>query len=385
MARIVVCGYMVRHPVAGNMLAYAQYVLGLRLLGHIVTYVEESGWPNSCFDPITMRHTDDASVGFRLAKSLYRRLGIDAPVLYIDRDSRATFGGTEQNVLDVLDDADLLVNVGGVCWLPEFEKVRRKILIDMDPMFTQLGMFSMEGNDCYDAYFSYGTNIGQPGCQIPVGSIRWLPTTPPVVPSLWQSTDSSSPREKNGTAVFSTIANWNAYGGVVHDGEHFGQKDEEFLAHLTLPSRVSARLEIAVAGAPASVIRKLKVAGWSVSDALEVSGDVNKYKEYITSSIGEFSVAKNGYVKSRSGWFSDRSACYLAAGRPVVLQDTGYSQWIACGEGLIPFSDLDGAAEAIENVCGDYDRNSQAAREVAKSHFDYKTVLESLLARAQMN
>jgi hypothetical protein len=374
MTRVVVSGYMLRHPVAGNILAFFQYVLGLHRLGHEVVYVEESGWPYSCYDPVTRHWADHPDVGLRVVRDLLASHDLPVPVYYVNRDSGQVDGGDRAGLERALRAADLLLNVGGVCWLPEFRLCRRRALVDMDPLFTQVERFGAEVLADYDVHFSYGVNIGRPGCTIPTGGVDWLPTVPPVVPGLWDGAEPAA------DAPFTTVGNWGSYGGVEYDGERFGQKDEEFLRVLDLPSRTAQPLELALSGAGAEVFARLRAAGWSVRDAgEEVSTDVATYRAYLRRSRGEFSVAKHAYVKTRSGWFSDRSVCYLAAGLPVVLQDTGFTDWLPAGEGVVAFRTVGEAAAALERVARDYGRHRATAREVARRVFGHDVVLPRLL------
>ena len=190
-----------------------------------MAYLEESGWSGACFDQTARDHGDDPSSGIVAVRALMNRWGVAAPVLYVDRDTGRVAGGDRRELERVLREADLLINLGGVCWLPEFRRCRRRALVDMDPVFTQVGRFGGEALDTHQAHFSYGANIGQPGCSIPTRGIAWQPTVPPVVPAIWR--DAASTAAASG--VFTTVANWSAYGGIWHDGTYFGQKNEEFL------------------------------------------------------------------------------------------------------------------------------------------------------------
>ncbi len=390
MARIVVCGYMIRHPVAGNLLAYFHYLLGLHLLGHEVLYLEESGWPESCYNPINHNYNDDPQVGLQAVQTLINTYGVNAKVCYVNRDTKTVYGADWQEIKQMLRTADLLLNIGGVCWLPEFLLCKHRVLIDMDPFFTQIGTFAAEGRKEYHAYFSYGVNIGQPDCSIPSDGIEWLPTVPPVVPEIWKSSilTPEDSGEERADSPFTTIANWNAYGGVTYKDKHYGQKDREFMRLLELPSYCSQKLELALAGRDAEiaeVTKSLQAAGWLVRDGREISASLSTYRTYLIGSHGEFSVAKQAYVKTRSGWFSDRSVCYLAAGRPVILQDTGFSDWLPTDCGVLAFSSLESAIDCIERVNADYSAHCLAARELAKKTFSYKVVLPRLLEMAITN
>lgn len=371
MARIVVSGYMIRHPFAGNVLAFFHYLLGLHRLGHDVVYLEESGWPNSCYDPQTQEYSDDPRAGLDFVRDLLANYGVKAPACYVNRENGRVYGGDWSELKRMLGAADLLLNIGGVCWLPEFRSCRRRALIDMDPLFTQVGRFGAEGIDEYHAYFSYGVNIGRSGCTVPTNGVEWLPTVPPVVPEIWQSTPTNG--------VLTTIANWSAYGAVTYRGEHYGQKNEEFLGLIDLPNHTSQPLELALSGADEEVMQQLRTAGWSIRNAGEVSVDMETYQAYITGSRGEFSAAKHAYVKTRSGWFSDRSVCYLAAGLPTILQDTGFSDWLSPGCGVLAFSSLEGAADCIAKVNQEYAAHRQAATEITERTFSHRVVLPRLI------
>lgn len=378
MARLVVCGYMIRHPLAGNVLAYLHYVLGLHRLGHEVIYLEESGWPESCYNPETGDYTDDPHAGVGGVRRAMAAYGLEIPVCYVNRETGEVYGTNWDELKRMLGAADLLLNIGGVCWLPEFRLCRRRALVDMDPLFTQVGRFGVEGFDEYHAYFSYGVNIGKPGCTVPSAGVEWQPTVPPVVPEMWEG------RGRTGVPageVFTTIANWHAYGSVTYNGEQHGQKDGEFLRLLDLPGRTAQRLELAIAGVDPETSGRLRAAGWSLRNAGEVSTGLNEYIDYITGSRGEFSAAKQAYVQTHSGWFSDRSVCYLAAGLPVVLQDTGFTEWLETGCGVLAFETLEEAADCLERVNAEYDAHRRAARGIAEGSFSYRVVLPELLDR----
>ncbi len=378
MARIVVCGYMIRHPVAGNMLAFFQYVLGLARLGHDVTYVEESGWPYSCYDPSAREYFDHPTTGLKVVNGLVQEHGLNAPVIYVNRDTGRIDGASAGEMKDLLSGADLLLNLGGVCWLPEFHLCRRRALVDMDPLFTQVGKFGAALLPEFHVHFSYGTNIGRPGCTIPTAGVAWRPTVPPVVVDLWNA---GAPAAED--APLTTIANWGAYGSVEYEGQVYGQKDEEFIRVLDLPRRVARGLEVAVTGAKELDRRRLRDAGWIVRDGNgPVGTDLPTYRSFIARSRGEFSVAKNAYVKTRSGWVSDRSACYLAANRPVVVQDTCFADHLPDdlrGRGLLTFSTIDEAAEAIRKLDADYDAHRAGAAALAKRVFAHDVVLPRLI------
>jgi hypothetical protein len=373
-SRVVVAGYLLRHPAAGNLLASLQYVVGLHRLGHEVTYVEESGWPWSAYDIGTGRWVEHPASGLRTARALVDRYCPGVRVVWIDGASGAVDGAEPAELRELLASADLLLDVGGVCWLPEFALCRRRALIDMDPFFSQVQGFASKVLDTYDVHFSYGTNVGRPGCTVPAMGVEWQPTLPPIVPDLWSSGPAAA------GAAYTTVANWTGYGGIEVDGERYGQKDEEFLRLLHLPSAVPAPLELALGGGH-DVRPLLRAHGWRVLDAGDLSADVDRYLGYVAGSRGELSAAKNAYVRTRSGWFSDRTAGYLASGRPAVVQDTG-CRAVPDGEGLVFFSDPAGAAAVLADVERDYDRHAAAARQLAEERLAAGVVLPELLSRA---
>jgi hypothetical protein len=202
-----------------------------------------------------------------------------------------------------------------------------------------------------------------------------------VIVDEWSGAGEGRTGDGRQGAPFTTIGHWKAYGAVEWQGRRYGQKDEEFLRFIDLPSRTPQPLELAISGAPVSVVERFRGAGWSVRDPGAELADTAAYRAYLASSRGEFSVAKNAYVQTGSGWFSDRTVCYLAAGRPAVVQDTGFTEHLPHGEGLIGFADLEQAASAITRVNADYARHRAAARQIAAEYFAHDVVLPRLLAR----
>ena len=383
MARIVVSGAMVRHPVAGNLFAYFHYLLGLHRLGHQVAYVEEGGRPGSCYDPARQRRGDDPTAGLAAVRDLMARTGVSAPLFYVHRGTREVVGGRRSELRRVLGEADLLLNVGGASWLHDFRRCKRRVLIDLDPLFTQVDALRHQNLEDYALHFTYGGNVGGDGCTVPTAGIDWHPTAPPVVVDLWEGEGHvGGDRSLRAPRPFTTVANWTADGTIEHGGETYGQKDEEFVRFVDLPGRVEAPLEVAVSGAGEVNWHRMRAAGWSLVDGHTVSLDMDTYKRYIRGSRGELSVAKNAYVKTRSGWFGDRSVCYLAAGRPTLLQDTGFNDWLGATRGALAFSTLDEAAGCVQRVLADYERHSAGARHLAHTIFAHDVVLPRLLARA---
>ena len=377
MARIIVTGYMIRYPVGGNLLAFAYYLIGLRRLGHQVVYVEESGWPFSCFDPNSGNWQDDPAAGISIVQSMIAEAGLDETVVYVNAEKRIVHGTGWPELKEMLRSADLLLNVGGVCWLPEFDLCPRRAMVDMDPFFTQVGKFGGAIASNHHTHFTYGGNIGKPDCNVPTAGIDWIPTVPPVVVDHWTVESAGA------GAPLTTIAHWNAYGSVKWQGETYGQKDVEFLRLIDVPAKTSQPIELAVSGAPRDIVDRFSESGWLIRDpAQDITKTLDSYRAYISRSKGEFSAAKSAYVKTRSGWFSDRTICYLACGLPAILQDTGFTDFFPVGEGILVFKTPEEAMTGIEDINRRYQAHCRAARSFADEFFDSGKVLRDLLNRA---
>lgn len=373
MARIVVAGYILRYPLAGNIWAHLQYVLGLTRLGHEVWFIEEAGWEDSCYDPSREIMSSSPVYAIGVLQDLLERFQLANRWAYRDW-AGAWHGQPGEAVEEAIATADLFLNVGGVCEFPEMHLARRRAYVDMDPAFTQFRAFGAYASlEEYDKLFTYGANIGRSLCQIPTLGLDWHPLRPPVVLELWDHATAPTPG-----ASWTTIAHWSAYGACEYEGERYGQKDVEFLRIAQLPGHVPYSLEIAVSG-PDVPVDLLTSQGWRLADPLAVSANPWRYQEYIQSSRGEFSVAKNAYVKTRSGWFSDRTATYLASGRPAVVQETGLGPDLPTGEGLLVFQTLEDAVVALDAVEAGYHGHCQAARQLAEASLDATKVLTGLL------
>jgi len=379
MARILITGYMIRLPFIGNMLAFAQHLVGLQRLGHEVVYIEESGWEDSCYNPNTRENNNDPQYGIDAADALLRQLGaVNLPIVFVNRDTGQTYGTNQKQLEEWMDRADLLLNIGGVCWLDCFERCRRLALIDMDPMFTQAGKFGQEGLACYDTLFTYGSNIHASNSSVPTLGRTWHPTLPPVLTDLWQS--SITPNTKH--AGLTTIANWSAYGNTNYQGEEYGQKDAEFERLIELPKHVPCQLTIRASGIQPRDAQRFREAGWTITPPGEINTHFASYRDFITASLGEFSVAKHGYIKSRCGWVSDRTVCYLAAGRPAVIADTGDLAFNRSKSGALTFQTLEQAVASIHRLLDHYPDQAREAREIAERRFNHEIVLTELIEQA---
>jgi hypothetical protein len=377
--RIIVSGLIAQYPLGGVTWDYVQYVLGLARLGHEVYYLEDTGqWP---YNP----HEGGVSKGceFNVAylSSLMARYGLADRWAYRFPWQSQWFGLSDSRRAEVIRTADLLINISGVLERPEeYRQVRRLAFIDSDPVFTQVKLARGQTDfrqliDVHDVQFSFGEHFS---AAVPDTGHCWRPTRQPVVLSEWHP---GTPYRD----VFTTVMNWTSYNPVIYNGQTYGQKDVEFMRFLELPTRVAPTgLEIAVnAGKTRRTPRALLAhKGWRVVDPAVVCPDPDSYRQYIESSKAEWSVAKNGYVVGQAGWFSCRSACYLAAGRPVVVQDSGFRAVLPTGEGLLAFHTLEEAVAAIQDVEAQYARHARAAREIAEAYFDASKVLTRLLEDA---
>ena len=372
----IVAGYLAGNPVGGHVLSILHWLAGLRGLGYDVVFAEHHGWPDACWNPVTQTLSDDPTYGLRELRTHADSLGFRW--CFVDA-AGAYHGLSKDDMIAACRTADVMHGLWTVTWLDEFADCRRRIFIDTDPGFTQFGMSPEVGARPgfaspmdFHEHYTYGTRIGQPDCPIPTHGIEWRPLRPPVALPLLPTRFTPDAR------CFTTVMKWSPRQPLVYEGEEYGQKDVEFWRIAALPSRVASCLEIALGGA--APYDRIREAGWQLADAGAVTATPWTYRDYIGQSRGEFSVAVNLEVKTRSGWFSDRTAAYLASGKPVVVQDTGFSEDLPCGEGLFAFRTIDDAAAALDEINRDYQRHSQAARRIAEEHLDASRIIARVIA-----
>jgi hypothetical protein len=349
--------------------AVLQYLLGLRRLGcevHLVEPVEDAGSVSAS----SVRYVTGVMEAFGLADRW--------ALLPAEGD---TAGSSRDEVLKAARGADLLLNVAGMLADPDvLERVPVRAYLDLDPAFTQFWHES-EGVDmrldAHTHFVSVADAIGDPGSPIPTCGREWLPTLPPVVLDEWPVA------ERLERAAATTVGHWRSYGSIHHGGVHYGQKAHSLRTVIEVPRRAPGRFELALAIHPDEVddLAALRENGWTLLDPSEVAGTPDDYRRFVQGSWAELGVAKLGYVVSGSGWFSDRSACYLASGRPVIAQDTGFGRRLPVGAGLLAFTSADDVVAAIEELDRDYEGHRAAARELAVAHLDSDRVLGSLLER----
>jgi hypothetical protein len=373
--KILCSGHLVRYPLGGHSWHHLQYLIGFRQLGHEVTFFEDYGWSESCYDPGQETMTSDPSYGIAYTESLLRRYGLDESWCFLAQDGTA-YGMPREELAQICRECDVYINLSNINWIPELEECRRRVLVDTDPVFTQIGAHGLGGPFSeYDGLFTYGENVHRPGCDMPTGGTRWLPTRQPVVLDLWPV------EEGDPTARFTTVMNWSAYGARRYQGRLYAQKSREFAPFFTLPRDTGLPMGIALNG-PVRIRKRLAANGWQMFDPRVVTRDPWTYQNYLKASRAEFSVAKHGYVSTRCGWFSDRSAAYLAMGRPVVLQDTGFSDILPCGQGLLAYRTPAEAVAALNQLSDGYDGHGRAARSLAEEYFDARQILTRLLEQS---
>jgi hypothetical protein len=290
---------------------------------------------------------------------------------------------SDAQVQELYRHADAFLNVTGAQEMrDEHLQCRRRIYVESDPFGSQVRVATgdtatIAALDAHDTHFTFGENLGNPDCGVPVERFRWQPTRQPVVMDLWRHAQPAD------GAPYTTITTWHNEGKDVtyQDEVFYWTKDREFEHVIDLPRRRSAPFELA-AGVDADGQAKLREYGWRLRRSVDLSASLPGYRGYIQRSRGEFTVARDQYVRPRTGWFSDRSACYLAAGRPVITQDTGFGKFIPTGRGLFAFTTMDDILAAVDAIESDYDRHARAASEIADAYFGAETVVASLMSRA---
>jgi hypothetical protein len=383
--KIVLLGMMSRMPVAGVVWQTAQYLVGFQRLGFDVYYVEAHGCTPSNF---VTRQDDGSAKAATFIAEMLRRFDLGSRWAFHARHADGRCLGMSAEALKQLyASADLIINLhGGTVPLPEHYATGRLVYLETDPVELQIEIYdnvqrSIDFLAPHCAFFTFGENFGRADCELPVSErFRFRPTRQPVVCEFWKS----APRSAGEGEVMTTIANWRqTHRDVEFNGETYTwSKHVEFLKFVDLPRRTKQEFELALAtGSRDETEREmLENNGWRVRASNEFSYDLDAYRRYIAGSRGEFTVAKDQNVRLRTGWFSDRSAAYLAAGRPVITQETGFSNVLPVGAGLFGFSTMDDILTAVERMNVDYERHSRAAAELAREYFSYDVVLKDLLA-----
>jgi len=385
--RVIVTGLVATYPVGGVAWDYLQYVQGFHRLGCDVHYLEDTGqW---LYDPVAGTFTDDAAANARWLDGCLASLD---PALA----GRGTVRGPDGR-LHGLDEAalarlcagtDLFLNLSGACWLRDsYRAARRKAYVDTDPGYSQAKIaavaagvgdesaeFSVNLIRQHDLFFTLGENLGAPDCLIPSCGLVWHPTRQPIALDAW-------PVVAAPDGAFTTVMSWKIEPSPpTLGGRAYGGKDVEFERFMDLPARTPETLEVAISGAAPR--DRIAAAGWRLRDAQAVSATMDAYRDYLVASRGECSIAKNVYVATRSGWFSTRSAAYLACGKPVVVQDTGFPAHVPTGPGVHAFATAEEAVAALAAIRADYAAACAHARATAEAHFAAERICARLLSDA---
>lgn len=377
MARIILGSYMVRYPLGGNLSWALQYLTGFRDLGHEIFFVEKYAYADSCWDPQKKQMGNDCAYGVAAVSALLSAHGLASNWCFVAYGD--VYHGLNRNQIEeIFRTADLYIEMGAhEAWAEESAVVPHRVFIDVDPAYTQYKMANAlkkgQAVPQYHQYFTIGTNIGKEGNKVPRLDIAWKHLYNPVNTKLFPVL----PVRANG--AYTTIMNWKSYEPVEYDGITYGQKDIEFLKFMALPMQVDCAMEVAISG-PDIPFDSLHANRWATKNAHDVTVSFDSFRAFIQSSRGEFSVCKHVYIANDTGWVSDKSAAYLASGRPVVVQDTGFSRHIPVGAGLFGVNDIDEAREAIQAIEGNYEWHSKMARQIALDYFDTSIVLKKFLS-----
>lgn len=374
---LIFSGTIGRSGLGGQAWASLQYLLGFRALGHEVVYLEdccESSW---VFDWDKGDWTTELDYPAAYVQACLEPFGFGNHWIY--RAAGESRGMALERFLEICSRADLLLlrAIPIWDWRPEYDRPRRRAFIDVDPGFTQIKFANGDpklraGLQHCDRRFTIAQRIGQKDCPIPPAGGPWLKTRPPVFLPEWPVTAAPATH-------FTSIMRWQGFREESHGGVLYGQRDKEFPKFMELPKLTPQKFRLALMGVkPEELTRH----GWEVAPGEVISRTPAAYREFIRQSRAEFGVPKHGYVETRGGWFSDRSVCYLASGRPVMVEDTGLGDWLPAGRGLLTFRDLESARLAVETINADYEQQRQAARALAEKHFATDRVLPELLATA---
>ena len=374
--RILLSGMIAGVPRQGGAAwAVLQYLLGLKRLGHEVYFVEPVS--KEALRPLGASLV--CSENAKYFQKVVADFDLNGAAALLLAGTRECVGLSYDCLRKIAAQTDLLDDISGMlkdeCLK---EQIPARVYLDLDPAFNQLWNAS-DGIDVgfngHTHFVTVGESMGQPDCRAPTCGLPWITTKQPIVLSLWPVGDGIQ------YDALTTIGNWRGYGSIDYQGEFYGQKAHALRQFIELPTVTDERFMMALSIHPdeTSDLAALKANAWKLLDPLQVAGTPSDYRRFIQGSKAEFGIAKSGYVVSRCGWFSDRSACYLASGRPVIAQETGFSKYVPTGEGLFAFETKADVLAGIEAINRDYARHSRAARAIAEEHFDSDKVLSRLL------
>ncbi|NOR40076.1 MAG: glycosyltransferase family 1 protein [Gammaproteobacteria bacterium] len=372
---IIVSGAIGRACIGGKAWVYMQYLLGLQRLGFDVYYLEDCGEGSWVYNWDTEQVTTDLEYPAAYVQDCLEPVGLGECWIY--RAGDQCLGMPLPVFQDVCREARLLIVLADpvTVWRQEYDMPVQRAFIDVDPGFTQFGLENGDSlltdtvTHC-QRHFTVGQNLGNKDCQIPSAGYEWLKIMPPISLPDWPFADSGNATD------FSSVMDWRGFHDVEYKGQIYGQKDREFPRFLELPRATSQSFSLAQMGGDEA---RLERHGWCVTPGWIPSATPWSYRDYIQDSRAEFGVAKHGYVKSQGGWISDRSVCYLASGRPVLVQDTGQGNSLPVGEGMLCFGNLSEAEAGVAAINADYEHHRQVARMLAERYFDAEKVFPAFL------
>ncbi len=381
--RIVVLHLAMRFPFAGVVWQLLHHLLGLRALGLDVYYIEDHG--AYVYDAIAQTPTPNPANNLKLVGGVLDRFGFAGRWGFRDPITQNYHGMAKDKCLRLIRESDAVINLCGASE-PREEHLASPMMIYLE---TDPGVFEIQiergdpiatlNVSAHKLFFTYAYNIGKPDCRVPAAGVNWQPTRPPVVLDEWQpGIGPAHPR------AFTTVGTWRNKGNDIEIGgtTYYWSKHVNFEKVLEVAQRADQPIEIATDINSGSDYDRAVAGGFTFRPVVPMSLDIDEYRDYISSSRGEFTVSKDLYVRTRSGWFSDRTVCYLAAGRPVITQFTGFEKYIPSGTGLLGFDDADGAVDAIRTINSDYPRHAKAAREIAAEYFDASRLLDEIAEKA---
>ncbi|HWQ90873.1 MAG TPA: hypothetical protein VN673_04325 [Clostridia bacterium] len=375
--RIIALGYIVRWPLGGMVWSNLHFLMGLRDLGHEVYYFEDSDDYASCYDPARCLTDTNPSYGLSFAANVLGKLSFGEHWAFHDAHTSTWHGPLAKNALSIAKSADLVLNLACANPLrPWLRNIPKRVYLDEDPAFTQIRLLTDERARLkaleHNFFATFGENIPRGTSHLPLDNLPWVATRQPV---YLNAVPGASPAP---SGKFTTVMQWQSYRTLNFNGIRYGVKAESFEPLLDLPGSTGPVFQIALGG-PNVPRAMLRGKGWDLVNPLPLSQDPWTYETFIRHSRAEFGLAKEGYVVANTGWFSERSACYLAMGRPVLAQETGFSEWLKCSAGVVPFTTPKQAADGVREITSRYAAHCSAARAIAEEYFHSRKILTRLL------
>ncbi len=381
---IVIAGSLAQRPGnGGHASVFLQWLLGFKRLGWKVLFVDRLE-PEMCVDAVGQPASFATSENVRYFRQVLEQAGLQNDYALLYDNGQECLGRTRNELLAKIKNSDFVLNVMGFLTDEELlSAAKRRVFLDIDPGFGQMWNALGKANIFagHDQFVTIGENVGQPDCLVPTCGLEWITTPQPIVLDEWPFVPPVQDSQ------FTSVVSWRGpFGPIEFQGETYGLRVHEFRKFVELPRRAGVPFRLTIDIHPSEVkdIAQLQENGWKLEDPRVTASDPDTYRKYIKNSAAEFMVAKNMYVKTRGGWFSDRSLCYLASGRPVLAQDTGFSDRYPCGEGLLAFSTLDEAAAGVQTIQRDYEQHCHAARRIAEMYFASDRVLTNLVKKLEL-